>query len=1119
MKPRTKNATLLLKDDPLWYKDAIIYELHVRAFCDTNSDGIGDLPGVLDKLDYLQDLGVTALWLLPFYPSPLRDDGYDIADYTDVNSIYGDLNDFKVLIREAHRRGMRVITEFVINHTSDQHPWFQRSRHAKPGTSAREFYVWNDTPDKYADARIMFDVETSNWAWDPVAKAYYWHRFYSHQPDLNFDHPAVHEAILGVLDFWLDLGVDGMRLDAVPFLYEREGTNCESLPETHAFLRKLRSHIDAHYRNRMLLAEANHWPEEMVAYFGSGDECQMAFHFPLMPRLFMAIRMEERFPIIDILQQTPALPDNAQWALFLRNHDELTLAMITAEDRDYMFRMYAQDTVSRVHLGIRRRLAPLLENHRGKIELMNGLLFSLPGTPVVYYGDEIGMGDNIYLGDRNGVRTPMQWSPERNAGFSRANPQKLYLPLIIDPEYHYQTVNVEAQQNNSHSLLWWMKRLIALRKRFTAFGRGTLEFLPSDNYKVLTYVRQHNDESILVVANLSRFVQSVVLNLEAFKGTVPIEMLGWTPMPPIVDRSYQLTLGPYAFYWLSLAPVASLRIGASTTTEVIEAVGAWNEIFQQPNVESLERILLTYLRGQPWFVSVGGEARSARVVEHIPISRETLTAYIAFVHVDYADGEPRTFVLPIAYTPGLDDAFAMQPNAPICRLILRSEENTEPQKGMLYDPAGEKHFSADLLDAFAQQRRLPGTSGDLKAWTTPAFHRLKELSQPYPEPALVKVEQNNTCIAYGDQLILKLLRCVEEGTNLELEIGRALIEKTAFAHSAPVAGALDYRSARGKPMTLAILSGFVANEGDAWRYTQDSLRRFFEHILTHSVPSQDAVVAERPLLDRVVEDLPPAAVEHIGTYLEAARLMGRRTAEMHVALASITDDSAFAVETFTTDHQRSLYQTARSWVYRIFKLLRHRVNDIPETARPIAQLVLGREADLVHHLRMIMSRPIQAKRIRCHGDYRLGSLLHTGKDFIIIDFEGDPIRPLSLRRQKRSPLRDVASMLHSFRSAVRTALLEESLRPEDIATLGPWASFWETWVGIAFVQSYLDIARPAALLPRIREEMQLLLDFNLLARGIFELQYQLLNHPARAEVALQILLRMIDESDRRRAGP
>src|SRR3954468_14162266 len=503
---RDDRAFFTTDKDPFWYKKAIIYELHVRSFFDSNADGIGDFPGLTQKLDYLQELGITAIWLLPFYPSPLRDDGYDIADYYSINPMYGTLDDFKTFLNEAHARGLRVITELVINHTSDQHPWFQRARRSPPGSNYRDYYVWSNDPNRYKEARIIFkDFEPSNWTWDPVANAYYWHRFFFHQPDLNFDNPEIHSEIIRILDFWCDIGVDGMRLDAIPYLYEREGTSCESLPETHAFLKKLRHHVDTKYGDRMFLAEANQWPEDSVAYFGEGkgDECHVTFHFPLMPRLFMAVRMEDRFPIIDILNQTPPVPETAAWAIFLRNHDELTLEMVTDEERDYMYRMYAADLRTRINLGIRRRLAPLLGNDRRKIELLNMLLLSLPGTPVLYYGDEIGMGDNPFRGDRNGVRTPMHWNSDKNAGFSRANPHALVFPVIVDPEYHYETVNVETQLRNPNSLLWWMRRILALRKRWTALADGAIEFLQPANRKVLAYLLKSEGETVLVVANLS----------------------------------------------------------------------------------------------------------------------------------------------------------------------------------------------------------------------------------------------------------------------------------------------------------------------------------------------------------------------------------------------------------------------------------------------------------------------------------------------------------------------------------------------------------------------------------------------------------------------------------------
>src|SRR5438045_4198994 len=580
--------------DPFWYKDAIIYETHVKTFCDSDGDGMGDFRGLIEKLDYLQELGITAIWLLPFYPSPLRDDGYDIADYFDVNPNFGTLDDFRALLDAAHARNLRVITELVINHTSDQNPWFQKSRRAvavagvggsgrtgpagvtDPGYSDdlayKDFYVWSDTPEKYKEARIIFkDFETSNWAWDPVAKAYYWHRFYTHQPDLNFDNPAVHDALFKVLDFWMNMGVDAFRLDAIPYLYEREGTTCENLPETHEFLKKLRAHIDKKFPGKMLLAEANQWPEDSRPYFGDGDECHMAFNFPVMPRMYMALAQEDRFPIVDIMAQTPPIPDNCQWALFLRNHDELTLEMVTDEDRDYMWRTYAADREARINLGIRRRLAPLMQNNRGRIHLMNGLLFSFPGTPIVYYGDEIGMGDNIYLGDRNGVRTPMQWSADRNAGFSRANPQKLYLPAIIDPQYHYEQTNVEVQQSSPWSLLWWMKRLIATRKRYRAFGRGSMEFLVPENRKILAFVRRFEEETILVVANLSRLVQVFELDLAQFRGMVPVELSGGTRFPEIGDRPYFLNLGPFAFYWFTLE---QQRVEATLTSEEVPLLRA-----------------------------------------------------------------------------------------------------------------------------------------------------------------------------------------------------------------------------------------------------------------------------------------------------------------------------------------------------------------------------------------------------------------------------------------------------------------------------------------------------------------------------------------------------------------
>jgi maltose alpha-D-glucosyltransferase/alpha-amylase len=543
---------LARQKDNLWYKDAVIYQLHVRTFCDSNADGIGDFAGLTQRLDYLQDLGITAIWILPFYPSPLRDDGYDIADYSAVHPSYGSLEDFKTFLKAAHDRSIRVIIEMVLNHTSDQHPWFKEARSSQENPK-RDWYVWSQTDTRYAEARIVFvDTETSNWAWDPVSKSYYWHRFFSHQPDLNFDNPAVIEALWDVMKFWFDIGVDGFRFDAVPYLVERDGTSCENLPETHAIIRNFRKRLEDTYPGRMLLAEANNWPVDVRAYFGDGDEFHAAFHFPLMPRMFMSVKLEDRKPIIDILEQTPEIPDTCQWCIFLRNHDELTLEMVSDVERDYMYDEYATDTMMRINRGIRRRLAPMMENDRRRIELLNGLLMSMPGTPIVYYGDEIGMGDNIYLGDRNGVRTPMQWNGERNAGFSTADPERLYSPVISNAVYGAQVINVDSQKRSEHSLFRWMKSLIQLRNSFQVFGRGSIQFLNPRNHRVLAYIRQFGEEIVLVVNNLSSSAQAVELDVKNFKGYVPIEMFGRNLFPRFGELPYLLTLGPYQFYWFQL---------------------------------------------------------------------------------------------------------------------------------------------------------------------------------------------------------------------------------------------------------------------------------------------------------------------------------------------------------------------------------------------------------------------------------------------------------------------------------------------------------------------------------------------------------------------------------------
>jgi maltose alpha-D-glucosyltransferase/alpha-amylase len=1105
---------------PLWYKDAIIYEVHVRAFYDSDGDGIGDFRGLTQKLDYLQDLGVTALWLLPFYPSPLRDDGYDIARYAEINPSYGTLRSFQSFLREAHRRGLRVITEVVLNHTSDQHPWFQRARRDAPRGRWRQFYVWSDTPDRYREARIIFkDFEPSNWTLDPVARAYYWHRFYAQQPDLNYDSPDVRRAMHDVVDFWLEQGVDGLRLDAVPYLYEREGTTCENLPETHAFLKGLRRHIDERFRDRMLLAEANQWPEDAIAYFGDGDECHMAFHFPLMPRLFMAIHMEDRFPVVEILNQTPPIPDTCQWALFLRNHDELTLEMVTDEDRDYMYRVYARDPHARVNLGIRRRLAPLLGNNRRRIELMNGLLLSSPGTPIIYYGDEIGMGDNIYLGDRNSVRTPMQWSSDRNAGFSRANPQQLYLPVIIDPEYHYETVNVEAQQHNLHSLLWWMKRLIALRKRFQAFGRGTLEFLQPENRKVLAFLRRYGDETILVLANMSRFVQYVELNLAAYRGMVPVELFGRTAFPPIGDLPYFITLGPHAFYWFVLeaakvAETADASREAAARLPVLTAADGWESAFQGRGRAALEGVLASYLGARRWF---GGKARQIRDVHireamRMPYARTA--AYISLVQVDYTEGDPETYMLPLAFAAGAraDQAWQEVPQVIVARLHAGGAESD----GVLYDAVGDREFCAALLDTIGRRRRLRGEAGEVAAQPTPSFRRALAELPAAAEPSVLRAEQSNTSVLYGDQFILKLFRRLEPGQNPELEIGRFLTERAAFPHIPPIAGAIEYRVERGDPLTLAILEKFVPNEGDAWRYTLDVLGHYYDRIAASPVRDERAaaLLPPDPLVDLAGRDTPQGVPEVVGEYLAVAQLLGQRTGELHAALASDRADAAFAPEPFTALDQRSLYQSVRALARRTLQALRRRLRDLTEPERSQAQRVLDSEEQILRRARAILDRKITGARIRCHGDYHLGQVLHTGKDFVIIDFEGEPARPLGERRIKRPPLRDVAGMLRSFNYAAEVALAQQAARgvaetAEARAALEWGARIWHRWVSVAFLRGYLPAAGRAAILPEHPDQVQALLDIHLLEKAIYELGYELNNRPDWVRIPLAGILSML----------
>ncbi|HSD90241.1 MAG TPA: maltose alpha-D-glucosyltransferase [Kofleriaceae bacterium] len=1095
-----------LPDDPLWFKDAVIYEIHIRAFQDSTNDGIGDIQGLISRLDYLADLGVTALWLLPFYPSPLRDGGYDIADYTNVHSHYGTREDVAVLLREAHKRGMRVITELVLNHTSSDHPWFQRARRAPPGSPEREFYVWSDNPSRYQDTRIIFqDYETSNWAWDPVAKAYYWHRFYSHQPDLNFDNPAVHEALFGVLDFWFQMGVDGMRLDAVPYLYEREGTSCENLPETHDFLKKVRAHIDGKFKNRLLLAEANQWPADAAAYFGDGDECHMNFHFPLMPRMFMAIELEDSFPIINILNRTPTIPETCQWATFLRNHDELTLEMVTDEDRDTMYRAYAAERTARVNLGIRRRLAPLLGVRR-KIELMNALLLSLPGTPVLYYGDEIGMGDNIYLGDRDGVRTPMQWSGDRNAGFSRANPQKLYLPPIIDPEYHYEAVNVEAQQANPSSLLWWMKRLIAKRKEHRLFGRGSIEFISGDNPRVLAYVREYEGDTVLVVANLSRFVQCTRLNLDRYRGTVPVELFGRMRFPDVAETPYFMSLGPHDFYWLMLEKAQPAELASERPS--LTARGTWDEILSVAHRRTLARTLIRYASQRRWFRSKSRQRKEVAITDIIRLEPDGRFA-IALLYVEYAHGRPETYVIPLAFAEDAEPHESMRtPALVIANLTIHDVPGRGTTTGVLYDALCSDAFGGVLLRAMTQGEGGTGEHGKL---TGGALAALLEIPPETPlVPRLASAEQTNSSIVYGDRLMLKIFRVIEEGPALDYEVGRFLATREPPYRGVPrLAGALDYFVSNREASTVGTLFEFVPNQGDAWQLTLDALDRYFDGVL--SAPQRSDVPPFEPgtLLQRARQAPTDRVIDRVGSYIDRIRLLGLRTAELHNVLASDSSDPLFAPEPYDIMHQQSIYGSVSAHMARTFDALRMKRSSMTPELHAMADEILSREGEIDRLLERITRRRVDVIRSRIHGDYHLGQVLWTGEDFIIIDFEGEPGRPLSQRRFKRNALRDVAGMLRSLEYASAAALRDGRHRPEDLPVLDVWARAWARWTQSSFLGGYLDRATGTKLIPPNDTDLETLLRFFLFEKVIYEIGYELDTRPEWVEIPMRGLLGLL----------
>jgi maltose alpha-D-glucosyltransferase/alpha-amylase len=1083
----------------------------VRSFKDSNGDGIGDFKGLIEKLDYLKSLGVTAIWILPFYKSPLKDGGYDIADFTHIHEDYGTMADFKRFIREAHNRDLRVITELVLNHTSSDHKWFQRARNAKPGSVYRDFYVWNDTPDKYNDARIIFqDFEISNWSWDPVAKAYYWHRFYSHQPDLNYDNPSVHKAVLKVLDFWFKVGIDGLRLDAVPYLYEREGTNCENLPETHAFLKKLRKYIDENYEDKMLLAEANQWPDDASEYFGKGDECHMSFHFPLMPRLYMSMRMEDRFPLIDILEQTPDIPDNCQWAIFLRNHDELTLEMVSDEERDYMYKSFAQNPKQRINLGIRRRLAPLLDNDRKNIELMNILLFSMPGTPIVYYGDEIGMGDNYYLGDRDGVRTPMQWSADRNAGFSSAEPQRLFLPVIFNHDYHYETVNVENHEKNPTSLLWWMRRVIAKRKQYQAFSRGDIQFIDTSNSKILAFTRTYNDEKILVIINLSRYSQQAELDLSEYEGYIPTEVFSHNKFAPIGQDPYIFPMQFKNYFWFELRKQEEDEVVESLSPDhqLILSSKEWNRM-QGVTRNSLEKLMRSYVRKNRWFRGKAKKIKAIDIKNTIPLSTGNLNSYVIIIETKYIEGKPEQYVIPVSIKTGeiIADVKFKHPEAMIAYVEVDGHE------GVMYDGSYSQEVRDIFLQLITQKGILKTRKGSIVGVPGKKMSSKVKKSELPLNSRVLLAEQSNTSILYDNRFFFKMYRSPEEGNNPELEIIKTLTENTSFRNFPTFAGALEYRESNNESSALGILIDFVQNEGNAWEFTQSSIDRYFDRI----IEDKEYLMSGKPI------DTTTDLVEHVGEekmhdllgpfFIEMIQLLGKRTAEMHLALASVESKKDFKPEPFSLLYQKSLYQSFRTLIKRTLNDMKSSKRKLNNEQKALIDDIIGNESLLLSTIKHTLEKKkIHTSKTRVHGDYHLGQVLFTGKDFVIIDFEGEPTRSLTARKLKHCPFKDVAGMLRSFHYAIYMGQLEnQSKIPESADVLSPWLEAWYEIVRKTFIDSYLETAGDASFIPKEEREINDLLSVYTIEKAIYEADYEFNNRPDWLHIPLNGLKKILDD--------
>jgi len=1092
------------EEDRLWYKDAIIYELHVKAFFDGNGDGIGDFRGLISKLDYLQELGVNTLWLLPFYPSPMRDDGYDISDYHNVHPAYGRMADFQEFIHEAKQRSLRVITELVINHTSDQHPWFQAARRAAPGTVKRDYYMWSDSDRGLSGTRIIFsDTEKSNWAWDDVARAYYWHRFFSHQPDLNYANPHVFKAMMHAMRFWFDAGVDGMRLDAVPYLCVREGTSNENLPETHAVVKRMRAELDLHYPNRMLLAEANQWPEDVREYFGDGDECHMAYHFPLMPRIYMAIAQEDRHPIVEIMEQTPDIPESCQWAVFLRNHDELTLEMVTDRERDYLYRAYALDPRARLNLGIRRRLAPLMGNDRNRIELMNLLLMTITGSPIIYYGDEIGMGDNITLGDRDGVRTPMQWNGGPNGGFSTAAPERLFLPPIDDPVYGYAAVNVEAQHRNEFSLLNWMRRLVAMRKAHRAFSRGTLRFLRPGNRKILAYLREHEDEVILCVANLSRAPQPVELDLSAFKQRVPVELMGRSRFPPTGELPYLLTLSGYGFYVFRLAadveapdwheehavppdlPVLVLLDNTVGMQGAQPNADTGVNLLMTPRAkEQLEaRIVPGYFRAQPWFAGLGTSAEKFEFNEMREWRVDSHSWLLATVGVTLRDGSINRYAIPmaLAWEDKEESRAAALLHATLSKVRRRA------QVGVLFDAFWDDRFCCALVSAMARGEKLAFGDGNLEFNATGAYD---EFSCPPETTNFVRSvsEHGRLRVNLNDRLLLKSYKWLLNGTHPELELSRFLTDTAKFSNIPQLAGSVEYVNAQGQHSTLAILERYAENQGDAWTYTLNYLERFLDECFATSGPPPD----ER----------------HIA-YMTLIKTLALRTAQFHQALALPDEGGAFGSEPISTEDIAAWADRVRQRATLMFDLLEQELPRLPEAAQSTGHSLIAVRAKLYRRIARVDGLQLEAMKTRCHGDYYLGQVWLAKNDFLITNYGGEPGRSWAERRRKHTPLHDVAGMLYSLSKAGAAALQHVTAdAPEATAALQQRVDDWEMRVRRTFLRIYRKAmtGHPAHLADA--EAAEALMAMFMTEKALSDVSSALIQHAPDSAAAMRRLLKL-----------